>query len=111
VQTYVYFPRPAQWEGSYFVATAYFRDANDNGVAPATARYRVDCLTTGKALTAWTSLTPGESIDINMTQTENAIQGQRNRVERKQLTVEANFATDTATRDARVWEVDNIQGF
>lgn len=108
--TYVTTPAKTFKEGSGFTATAYFR-VGDVGTAPTTAKYRVDCLTTGKNLTGWTSLTVGESISISVTPTENAIQDASNRVEKKQLTVAADPDTSSQTRDSVTWMVENIRGF
>ena len=106
---YATVPNPTVKEGSGFTATAYFRNGS-TGEAPTTAKYRVDCLTTGKNLTGWTSLSVAESINISITATENAIQDQNNRTERKQLTVAADPDTSTQTRDSVLWEVENIRG-
>lgn len=107
---YVTAPWPQVKEGSSFTATAYFRNGA-TGEAPTTAKYRVDCLTTGKELTGWTSLSVAASINITVTATENAIQDQSSRVERKQLTVASDPDTSTQTRDSVEWFVENIRGF
>ena len=95
-------------EGSSFDATAYFRVA---GVASAstTAKYRVDCLTTGKELQDWTTLTPAVSITIPITATFNAIQWQSNRTEKKQLIVASDPGETDQTRDKVIWVVENIE--
>lgn len=106
---YINLPSPFTKEGSSFVAKAYFRSGTAAST-PTSARYRVDCLTTGKSLTDWTSLTPAAVINITVTSTDNAIQDQGNRVEIKQITVEENTGT-SQTRDTQQWEVRNIRGF
>lgn len=95
-------------EGSSFNATAYFRLAG-TASASTTAKYRVDCLTTGKELTDWTTLTPAVSITIPITATHNAIQWQRNRFERKQLIVASDPGETDQTRDKITWKVENIE--
>lgn len=107
---YIKIPKPSVKEGNSFTATAYFR-SDATASAPSTAKYRVDCLTTQKTLTDWTTLTPAASISISITRTDNAIQDSSNRIERKQLTVAGNPDTSTQTRQSIVWEVENIQGF
>ena len=98
-------------EGSSFNATAYFR-SGDAASAPTTARYRVDCLTTGKILQDWASIaTPAANNTIAMTATFNAIQNQNNRSEIKQLTVETEEGTDAQTRESLTYLVENIRGF
>jgi len=95
-------------EGSFFIATAYFRSDAGAALAPTTAKYRVDCLTTGKELKAWTSLTPATSINIGILPAWNAIQWQSNRREKKQLIVASDPDTTTQVRDKITWIVDNI---
>jgi len=106
---YINIPQPTQQEGSSFTATAYFRNA-DTAEAPTTAKYRVDCLTTGKTVQEWTTLTPAESIAISITATHNAIQDNSNRFEKKQITVAANPDTATQFRAVRTYKVENIRG-
>jgi hypothetical protein len=94
-------------EGSSFDAIAYFRQAG-TATAPTTAKYRVDCLTTGKELQDWTSLTPAVSNTIAMTATFNAIQRNSNRSERKQLIVASDPDAADQTRDQITWKVENL---
>ena len=95
-------------EGSSFTATAHFRDSSNAAEVPTTSSYRIDCLTTGKEITDWTSLTPAVSNSIAITATENAIQNQTNTTEKKQLTVAANPDGATQVRDTIEWKVVNI---
>ena len=95
-------------EGSYFVATAYFRSSGA-GTTPTSARYRVDCLTTGEAVTAWTSITPGETASLTIG--PNTMKDDSNRNERKQITVEADTGLTTQTRTARAYQVINNLAF
>lgn len=108
--TYLYIPKLVQKEGSSFTATAYFRTAKASAT-PTTAHYRVDCLTTGKNLTDWTSLAVATSIDISIPATDNAIQHAENQREKKQITVAADKGTSTETRDTKTYFVKNIRGF
>jgi len=105
---YISIPVVKTQEGSSFNATAYFRSAG-SASASTTAKYRVDCLTTGKQLTDWTSLTPAVSISIALTATHNAIQWQSNRFERKQLIVASDPGETDQTRDKVTWKVENIE--
>ena len=99
-----------QKEGTSFNATAYFR-SGDAASAPTTASYRLDCLSTGTVLQDWTSLTPAVSITIPITATNNAIQDNSNRYEKKQLTVAANPDTATQEREYVTYKIENIRGF
>ena len=111
VQVYVKIPDPIVQEGASFTATTYFRQSG-GAQASTTARYRVDCLTTGKVLTDWTSLTVSASITVEMNATvHNLIQDANSKWERKQLTVEADQTLATATRDTVTWKVINNNAF
>ena len=109
--TFIKLPAPSYKERNAFTATAYFRDSSDAASAPTTIDYRIDDLTTNTAITAWTSATPGTSVSISVTPTENRIIGQRNTWERRQLTVSADKGTSTETRDTVEWRVINIGSF
>lgn len=110
-QVEIIIPRTRVNEGSAFTATAYFRDrATSLGSAPATAKYRVDNLTTGQALTDWTTLTPATSIQIPVTATHNAIQSDSNERENVQLTVAGDVGLSTQVRNAVMWSVENLFG-
>ena len=105
---YISIPVISVMEGGSFNATAYFRLAGAAS-ASTTAKYRVDCLTTGKELTDWTTLTPAVSISIPITSTHNAIQWASNRFEKKQLIVASDPDATDQTRDRVVWKVENIE--
>ena len=109
-QVTIVIPRPAFHEGSAFTATAYFRDrATAAASTPTTAKYRVDCLTTGVNLQDWTTLTPAASIPISITATHQAIQNSSNRSEVKQLTVSADHGLAAQARDVMSWTVNNTE--
>jgi len=97
-------------ERSSITVTVYFR-ASGAASAPSTVHYRIDNLTTGSNITAWTSVTPGVSVDIPITSAENKIVGQSNVRERRQITVSADKGTNTETRDTAEWFVNNIGGW
>ena len=105
-EVYITLPQLQFSEGASMVATAYFREG-DTAETPTTASYRIDCLTSGVEIKDWTSLTPAESIAIDITATENAIQNQGNRFEKKQITVARNPDLDTQVRRTKTWKVIN----
>ena len=109
--TFIKLPSPRYKERNSFTATAYFRDSSDAADTPSTVHYRIDDLTTQTAITAWTSATPGTSVDISITQTENRIIDHSNIWERRQLVVSADKGTSTETRDTVEWKVENVGGF
>lgn len=98
-------------ERSQIVVGARFRDrATAVEVTPTNVKYRLDCLTTGIAIADWTSVTPGETVSITVTPTQNAIQNACNLHERKQLTVAADHDLATQFVDSIDWEITNLQG-
>ncbi len=105
-EVYINIPQLKYSEGSSFSATAYFREGEASEV-PTTASYRLDCLTTGKELKDWTALTPAASIAIAIKATENALQNQSNKNEKKQITVARNPDGATQVRRTRTWKVIN----
>ena len=108
--TYIRLPRPATKEGSSFVAVAQFRNASTGAAeAPTTARYRIDDISTDQVIRDWTTLSVAASINITITAGDNAIKDQSRRREKRQITVESDFGTDTATRDCLTYFVENIR--
>lgn len=110
INTYIVVPQDAVQEESSFEATAIFR-VLDASTVPTTVRYRIDCSTTGKAIRAWTGLTPAASITITITPSDNEIVSNTRREERRQLTVETNTGLDTQTRERVYWNVKSIEEF
>lgn len=98
-------------EQSAVPVTVRFRDrALADEVTPTNVKYRVDCLTTGVPLLDWTSVSPGETVSITITPTQNAIQNDRNTHERKQLMVAADYGLSTQFVEAIDYEVTNMRG-
>lgn len=98
-------------ERSQIVVGARFRDrALADEVTPTNVKYRLDCLTTGQPIADWTSVTPGETVSITVTPTQNAIVNACNRYERKQLMVAADYGLSTQFVDSIDWEITNLQG-
>lgn len=98
-------------ERSQIVVGARFRDrATADEVTPTNVQYRLDCLTTGQSILDWTSVTPGETVSITVTPTQNAIVSDCNAHERKQLTVAADYGLTTQFVESIDWEITNLQG-
>jgi len=103
--------RPSVSEGSALSATAYFRDRETKSAStPTTVKYRLDCLTTSTQIADWTSVTPGASVDIDVTSTQNDIIADSNETEVKQLTVMADEGLVTQYRQSIRWKVSNLYG-
>ncbi len=121
-ECYIRIPKPIIDERNSFTATASFRDG-DTAQAPTTARYRLDCLSTGTKLLGWTNLSPAESIAIPITSENNRIVSAstttgsaflgvgNNGFEKKQLTLASDPGETTETRDVITWKVKNTRGF
>ncbi len=110
IDTYINIPKNAVQEESSFTATVYFRLV-DAATVPTTARYRVDDTTTGKAIRAWTDLTPAASIEITMNPNDNLIVSNTRREERRRMTIETDTDLDTQTRTNAYWSVKSIDEF
>ena len=77
---------------------------------PTTLHYRIDCLSSGYAITDWTSITADDVSSIAITATENAIQNDWNETERKQLTLKANSGLSTQYQATFAYDVRNLSG-
>jgi hypothetical protein len=97
-------------EGQSFNAVFKFYDENYVPSSPLTARYRIDCLTTGQAIRDWTTFNPGQSVTIAVTPNDNRIINTRNPSERRQMVVQSNYGTDTQSVQSTDWIVENLQG-
>lgn len=105
-------PRGDWKEGSAFTASVNFRTRSTAAEStPTTVKYRIDCLTSGREIADWTSVTPAAaSASIPITGAHNAIQDDSNDVETKQLTVMADEGLATQYREAVRWRVENLYG-
>jgi hypothetical protein len=84
-------------------------DEDDEPSTPTTARYKIECLTSGRNIRAWTTLTPAQSMLIAVEPDDNAIVYNANRLERRQLTVQTDFDTVTQKVKTIEWDVRNLQ--
>lgn len=110
-QIAIQLPKPRWNESSAFNCVAYFRDRTTSAaVTPTTVQYRLDCLTTGKALAGWTTLSAASSVTVPVIASYNAIQSDANKSERKQLTVKVDDGLDTQHEERVVYTVDNLYG-
>ena len=90
---------------------ARFRDrATADEVTPPNVYYGLDCLTSGAVLANWTSVTPGETVNITVTPTQNKIQNSCNPCERKQILVAADYGLATQFVESIDWEITNLRG-
>jgi hypothetical protein len=104
-------PKKRWMEGSAFTATADFRTRSTAAAStPTTIHYRIDCLTSGKEIADWTSVSAASSASISITGAHNAIQSDANDYEIKQLTVVADKDLATQHRERILWTVENLYG-
>ncbi len=98
-------------ERSQITVGARFRDrALADEVTPTNVKYRLDCLTTGQSIADWTSVTPGETVSVTVTPTQNAIVNGCNTHERKQLMIAADYGLATQFVESIEWEISNLRG-
>jgi len=110
-QVEIVLPKTKFFEESAFTATAYFRTrATMLATAPTTVHYRIDDLKTKKELADWTSVSAAASVSIAITPTHNEIQDDSSRLERRQLTVQADRGLATQVNGVALWQVRNLQG-
>lgn len=97
-------------ERSTVIVTVKFLDRTSGLVTPTNAKYRIDDISSGAQIADWTALTPASSNSITVTSTQNAILNNTRNVERKQMTVAADYGLSTEYRETAVWTVENVAG-
>ena len=99
-------------EETTFTATVYHRTRSTQAAStPTTIHYRVDCLTTKRQITDWTSVSsPAASNTIVITSAENQILDDSNAREKKQITIKLDSGLTTQQIKPKQWTVENIQG-
>jgi hypothetical protein len=101
-------PKDRIREASRQIVTARFRDrATAADVTPTNVQWRLDDPDTGCEIAGWTSETPGTSVSITTTPTHNTCKGCRP-IERRQLTVAADYGLATQFVESAVYEIRNI---
>ena len=111
-QIEIQMPLTNVYEETTFVTTAYFRTRGTKASStPTTIHYRVDCLTTKRQITDWTSVSsPAASNTITITSTENQILDDANPVEVKQITIKTDTGLSTQAIKPAQWRVKNLIG-
>lgn len=96
-------------EGSTGWLTIEFRDKSGNLQAPASASYRIDCLTTGQEVRTDNSLNAsGGTVELKLEPTDTAILDASNRMETKRVTVTAQFGASDAHNEDYAYRVRNL---
>lgn len=97
-------------EASPLRARVNLLDPDAVAAVPSTLRFRLDCETTGTTLIEWTDIAPASTFDLTIPAEANRIINQRNRFERKVLTVEANSGTQDQFPKDVTYAVRNMAG-
>lgn len=97
-------------EGSACFLAATFKDKGGNPVAPASARYRIDCLTTGQQVLDWTSIaSPQAEHELVISAAQNAWIASEARAQRRQVTVEATYGPGDSVYDVFEYSIRNLR--
>lgn len=96
-------------EQTTFAINASFYDPNAATI-PSTVRYRLTDEISRTELVGWTDLTPAAVVTIIVSATSNAIVNVLNSVERRLLTVQADYGLDTEWSDDFEYEVSRLSG-
>lgn len=83
-------PVPTLNEGSRCFIKAKFFDKNQTPQIPNSITYRVDCETTGTVILDWQTITPAQSVEVQIDATLNMRINPRNEIERRVVTFMAN---------------------
>lgn len=91
--------------------TIQFFDKTGAAATPASISYRVDCLTNGREVRAWTSFpgTPASSIELTLTPGDNAILSPQNGSERRVIQIVASYGADDQYHGEFVYDVENLR--
>lgn len=89
--------------------TATFKDKAGAAQAPATAKYRIDCLTTGVAIRAETALAPAGAVEITLTKDDTRIVNAQNVREIRRVTVMASYSATDEVNEEYDFDVLNLK--
>lgn len=90
--------------------TVTMRDKAGALAAPTGLTYRIDCLTTGTEILADTVLTPVDTVEIELTATQNRIVSAGNKAERRRVTVSATYGADDELHEDYEYQVVDVPG-
>ena len=110
-QIEIVLPKTTYLEETTFPVTAHFRTrATKAASIPTTIRYRIDCLKSGEVIRDWTTVSAASSVTISITASDNQIKNDSNRLERKQILVQADNGLSTQVNGKAVYRIENLQG-
>jgi hypothetical protein len=98
-------------EGSAFSLPVYLRNrAAAAAATPTTIHWRLDCVSTQTTVVDWTSVAAASSFTLSITGAHNAIQGEGNAIEVKQVTVKTDDGLSTQYVETVRYRVENLYG-
>lgn len=98
-------------ERSTAYLTVTFRDKAGAAQAPASATYRIDDVGSGQPVRGDTAITaPGSTVEIVLTDEDNAIRNAAASYERRRVTVTAEYGAGEAVRAEYAYRVINLLG-
>jgi hypothetical protein len=97
-------------EGTAVELSAALRGDDGSLITPTTIKYRLDCETTGQAITAWTTLTPEAITSIPILATANAIIDDTNGYEDRVCTVMTDAGLATQQVQVQKYRIENLGG-
>ena len=110
-QVSISLPKTVYLEETTFPVTAYFRTRSTKlASTPTSIRYRIDCLKTRTKIKDWTSVSAASSVTITITASDNQIQDDSNRFERKQIIVQADNGLSTQVNGKAIYKIENLTG-
>ena len=110
-QVEISLPKTTFLEECTFTLTVFFRTRSTKAAStPTTIRYRIDDLRSDKEIRDWTTVSAAPNVDIVIASTDNEIQDDAARVERRQIIVQADNGLTTQVNGRAVWRVSNLLG-
>ena len=98
-------------EKSTAYLTVTFRDKAGAAQAPASAKYRIDDVTTGQPVRGDTDISsPGSTVELTLTVDDNALKNPIVAAEQRRVTVTAEYGSGDAVRSEYIYEVFNLAG-
>ncbi len=110
-QVEISLPKTVFLEESVFTLTVFFRTRSTKSAStPTTIRYRIDDLRSAKVIRAWTTVSAAPNVSITISASDNEIQDDDTRFERRQIIVQADNGLSTQVLGKAVWRVTNLLG-
>ena len=98
-------------EKSTAYLTVTFRDRAGAAQAPASAKYRIDDVTTGQQVRSDTDISlPGSTVELTLTVDDNTLKNPIAAAEQRRVTVTAEYGSGDAVRSEYIYEVINLAG-